>query len=188
MKYYFINHGFMGSNIENWFPWFKNQIDSETKKCIIPQYPIDEEHHFYNDWKSVLNIYKKFNMINDDTIIIGHSTGSIFSVKYILESKVKVNKLILISGFNNYLSPDKDDLHNKINPTYYISDEELKIVKQYANEIICIYENDDPYIPQNVLHDFSVLLDAKEIVINNGGHLNEQAGYTTFDEILKVIS
>lgn len=188
VKYYFINHGFMGSNIENWFPWFKNQIDSEMRKCIIPQYPIDEEHHFYNDWKSVLNIYKTFNMIKDDTIIIGHSTGSIFSVKYILESKVKVDKLILISGFNNYLSPDKDDFHNKVNPTYYISDEELKEVKQYANEIICIYGNDDPYIPQNVLHNFSVLLDAKEIVINNGGHLNEQSGYTTFDEILKVIS
>ena len=38
MKYYFINHSFMGSNIENWLPWVKNNIDSENNLCIIPQY------------------------------------------------------------------------------------------------------------------------------------------------------
>ena len=30
MKNYFIIHGFMGSNIENWFPWFKEKIDSDN--------------------------------------------------------------------------------------------------------------------------------------------------------------
>lgn len=37
MKYIFISHGFMGSNIENWFPWFKNQIDDVNSQVIIPQ-------------------------------------------------------------------------------------------------------------------------------------------------------
>lgn len=48
MKYIFINHGYMGSNVENWFPWLKNEIDNNTKLCIIPQYPIDMNKHFYD--------------------------------------------------------------------------------------------------------------------------------------------
>lgn len=56
---YFINHGFMGSNIENWFPWLKNQIDNDSCLCTIPQYPIDREHHFYEYWEKVLDIYIK---------------------------------------------------------------------------------------------------------------------------------
>lgn len=31
MNNYFIIHGFMGSNIENWFPWLKEQIDNNIK-------------------------------------------------------------------------------------------------------------------------------------------------------------
>lgn len=45
MKYIFINHGFMGSNIENWFPWLKNEIDNENNQVVIPQYPIDKDKH-----------------------------------------------------------------------------------------------------------------------------------------------
>lgn len=40
MKNYFIIHGFMGSNIENWFPWFKQKVDAQNSLCTIPQFPI----------------------------------------------------------------------------------------------------------------------------------------------------
>jgi hypothetical protein len=53
MKYFFINHGYMGSNIENWFPWFKDTIDDDNNQCIIPQYPIDKGssiNQIWSDW------------------------------------------------------------------------------------------------------------------------------------------
>ncbi len=53
------------------------------------------------------------NLMDENTIIIGHSTGSICALKYILENKISTKKLVLVSGFNNYLSPDKNDIHNK---------------------------------------------------------------------------
>ena len=187
MKYYFINHGFMGSNIENWFPWFKENIDNEENLCIIPQYPIDKEHHFYSDWKKVLDAYNNFEMINEESIIIGHSTGSSFSMKYLLENKIKVDKLVLVSGFNNYYAENEDDFHKKVNQTFYLENEELVKVKDYANEIICIYGDNDPYITQEALHNLVEVLDANEVIIHNGGHLNKAAGYTKFEEILKII-
>lgn len=188
MKYYYIIHGFMGSNIENWFPWFKEQIDSDKCLCVIPQFPIDLKFHNYSEWKKLMDLYNyEYGMVDDKTVIIGHSTGSIFALKYILENKLKIDKLILVSGFNNYFSNDKDDIHNKVNISYYVDDAELEKVKEFVNEIVCIYGDDDPYILQEMLHSFSNKLNAKEIVIKNGGHLNKNSGFNTFKEIMKYI-
>ena len=126
-------------------------------------------------------------MINEKTVMIGHSTGSICALKYILENKIKIDKLILVSGFNNYLSPDENDIHNKLNPTYYVSEDKISEIKKYVNKIVCIYGDNDPYIPQNVLHGFAKSIDAKEVIIHSGEHLNSNAGYNSFEEILEEI-
>ena len=64
---------------------------------------------------------------------------------------------------------------------------EIKEIKKYANEIIFIYGDDDPYIPQDVFHKFAESIDAKEVIIKNGGHLNTASGYTEFTELLKYV-
>ena len=177
----------MGSNIENWFPWFKNKIDDDNNQVIIPQYPIDSDKHFYEYWKKVLDIYKNFNYINSNSIIIGHSSGCVFTIKYLIENNIKVNKLIMVSGFNNYFSEDEDDFHKKVNKSFYMEDEELIKIRNLCDEIICIYGDNDPFIPQNIFHDLVLKLNAKEVIIKNGGHLNKNAGYEKFEEILKYI-
>ena len=86
MKNYYIIHCFMGSNIENWFPWLKKQIDSDKSLCVIPQFPVELDKHNYSEWKKLLDVYyNDFNMINNESVIIGHSTGSICALKYVLE-------------------------------------------------------------------------------------------------------
>ena len=187
MKYIFINHGYMGSNVENWFPWLKNVVDDNKKLCIIPQYPIDMNKHFYDYWKKVLDVYSELNYINSDTIMIGHSSGCAFTIKYLIEKKIKINKLILVSGFNNYYSSDESDFHNTVNKTFYVDDVELDKIKKLCREIICIYGDNDPYIPQSVFKDLATKLKAKEIIIHNGGHLNKEAGYDKFEQLLDYI-
>ena len=36
--------------------------------------------------------YKEFNMISNDSIIIGNSTGNACTLKYALENKIKIDK------------------------------------------------------------------------------------------------
>ena len=74
-----------------------------------------------------------------------------------------------------------------MNKTLYISDDELNKVKELCNEIVCIYGDNDPYIPQNVFNDLSTKLDAKRIIVHNGGHLNKESGYNKFEQILEYI-
>lgn len=43
------------------------------------------------------------------------------------------------------------DVYNKLNPSYYVEDCEISKIKDYVKEIVCIYGDNDPYIPQDVL-------------------------------------
>ncbi len=60
--------------------------------------------------------------MNENLIIIGPFNGKYMCIK----------KLILVSGFNNYLSPDKNDIHNKLNLSYYVNDYEISKMKDYV--------------------------------------------------------
>ena len=66
-------------------------------ECVVPNLPTPENQS-YKIWGSITSTIH----FNDD-IVVGWSTGAIFSLKYLYENDIKCNKLILISGFNNYI-------------------------------------------------------------------------------------
>lgn len=117
MKYIFINHGFMGSNIENWFPWLKNEIDNDENQVIIPQYPIDNKNHFYEYWKKVLDLYNNFNYINSNSIIAdGEEIADVEWFSY--DEILKMKNELRADGY--FLSTIKNKIENKIQPVEII--------------------------------------------------------------------
>ena len=81
-----------------WMPWLKEQLTNQGIECVIPNLPTPE-NQTYASWAKITNNID----INNDDIVVGWSTGAIFSVRYLYENNIKVKKLILISGFNNYM-------------------------------------------------------------------------------------
>ena len=63
----------------------------------------------------------------------------------------------------------------------------LKDVRNYADEIICFYSKNDPYVKYEAEKEFADTIATKQIVIDDGGHLNAESGYTEFTELLKYI-
>lgn len=183
MKHYFILHGSFGSNIENWFPWLKEKIDNKERLCTIPQFPINELQT-YDNWKQLLDYYKNLGMINKDTVVFAHSIGCIFIIKYLLEQKIKVEKLILVSGFNNYYLLEEFD---KVNQSFFIEEKEENNIKEYVNKIITIYSENDPYISLEELARFTKAIGGESVIIKDGGHFNKTAGYTEFEQLLKYV-
>lgn len=176
---YLILHGSFGSNEGNWFPWLKEQLEKNNKKVLIPQMPVGVENQNFENWSNVLNkLY-----INENTVIIAHSIAPIFVCKYLITNKIKVNKLIFVCGFNNYLGIDSD--FDAVNKPMFINN--YADVKLYCKDIVCYYSDNDPYVKYDVEKEFADKLTDKQYVIKNGGHINEETGYTKFEEILKEI-
>jgi predicted alpha/beta hydrolase family esterase len=179
MENYIILHGSFGTPNGNWFPWLKRKLEEQNKEVIVPKMPIGVGNQNYNNWSKEFN---KLN-VNEQTTIIAHSIAPIFICKYLITKKIKVKKLIFVSGFNNYLGIDKD--FDAINESMFINN--FSDVKKYCNNIICYYSDNDPYVSFEKEKEFADKISNKQYIIKNGAHLNEEAGYTEFKEILKEL-
>ena len=176
---YIIVHGSFGSKDGNWFPWLKNEIERENYKVDVPQMPIGVENQNYENWS------KEFSklVINNNTVIIAHSIAPAFVCKYLINNHVKVKKLIFVCGFNNYLGINSE--YDTVNKPMFLDN--IEEIKSYCNDIICFYSNNDPYVNFDVEKEFADLIANEQIIINNGGHINAESGFTKFDEIIKYL-
>ena len=130
-------------------------------------------------------MYMPENSIFGDTAsrIIAHSIAPAFVCKYLIKNQIKVKKLIFVCGFNNYLGINAD--YDAVNSPMYL--ENLEDVKKYCNDIVCFYSDNDPYVKYDVEKQFADTITDKQIVINSGGHINSESGFSKFEEILNHI-
>lgn len=180
MKTYFIIHGSFGSSQENWFPWLEKEL-CEKDRVINLDFPIGEDKQNYRNWEMVLNSVKRF--INKDSVFFCHSISCIFLVKFCVKNNINIGKAIMVSGFNNYLGLNND--YDAVNCTMYLNNASdfVKLCKKRVH----IHSLNDPYVTQEKLNEFTKLIDAQEIVIEQGGHLNAEAGYKKFPKLLELI-
>jgi len=183
MNNYYIIHGSFGSPFGNWFSWMYKELEKRGSKVTIPQFPIGVNYQNYNNWSKLLKCYLDLGLINQDTVFIGHSIAPVFISKFLIQNKIKVSKLIFVSGFNNVYGINED--YDTVNKSMYV--ENVEEIHKYCDNIICIYSNNDPYLKLEYLENFADEVGDKKEIIKNGGHLNEESGYDKFEEILKYI-
>lgn len=179
MTNYIIIHGSFGSSQSNWFQWLKNTIKEKGYSVDTPDMPIGLGNQNYYNWERELNKLT----INENTTIIAHSIAPIFVCKYLITNKIKVKKLIFVCGFNNYTGINYE--YDNVNEPMFIDN--YKDVKDYCNDIVCYYSDNDPYVPYEVEEEFANTISNRKYIIKNGGHINSESGYTSFDKILEEI-
>ena len=121
---------------------------------------------------------------SEETIFITHSLGGIFVIKFLIDNKVKIKRIITVAGFNNTKFGEDNSLYD----SFYIEDKKLKDLTKYCVEKICIYSDNDPYVSISDAESFSKNTEAEKVLIHNAGHFNEKFGYKEFKEILEYIS
>ena len=183
MENYFIIHGSFSSPYSNWIGWLHDFIEDEGKQVYVPDFPIGVGYQNYENWSKLLKCYLDLGLINENTTIIGHSIAPIFISKFLVENKVKVKKLIFVCGFNNYLGINEE--YDNVNKSMYFDN--LEDVKQYTNEIICFYSDNDPYVKYEVEKDFADKIATEQVLIPNAGHINSESGYDTFEDIVSYL-
>jgi|SRR3989344_6145416 len=77
---------------KHWIPWIRRELEKRKISVEVPLMPTPWDVD-YSQWK------KSFEKIqvNDKTILIGHSCGSAFLVRWLGETKRKAYKLILVA-------------------------------------------------------------------------------------------
>ena len=177
---YFIIHGSFSSPFSNWIPWLRRELEKEGLDVYTPDFPIGVGYQNYTNWSKLLKVYAEVGLINENTIIYAHSIAPVFVCKFLIENKIKVKRLVFVCGFNNYLGIDKD--YDAVNESMYLDN--LEEIKNYSNEIICYYSDNDPYVKYDVEKEFADTISTEQHCITNGGHLNAESNYIEFKELL----
>jgi hypothetical protein len=85
------NPEFGANSNAHWYPWIQRQLILKDIVAQTPEMPVPYEPE-YNAWKKVFEGFE----INEDTILVGHSCGGGFIVRYLSENNIKVGKVVLV--------------------------------------------------------------------------------------------
>ena len=176
-----IVHGSFGNIDENWIPYAVKQLSADNCNVVVPQFPINSEQNFEN-WK--LTFFEEVGPLREDMILVGHSIASAFILALLSESDIKLKGILLVSGFINDLGISEFDTVNH-SFTHFGFDWD-KIVNSF--EIGYSFHGiDDPYVPLWMGEEIANKTDIELMPIENGGHLNTDAGFEEFPALLEKI-
>ena len=159
---------------KHWMPWLKKELVRKGIKTETPLMP--------KPWKPDYNKFKrefeKYN-VTKNTILIGHSCGCAFLVRWLGESKKRISKLILVAPWK---IPDKNDKF-RINFYTYLID---KTIKSRVKKILMFTANDEEDDGKKSLKIFHKALGGKIIELKGRGHYTMgDMGTEEFPELLK---
>lgn len=161
---------------KHWIPWIKKELAAHGVKVEVPLMP--------NPWEPVYEYFKKeFEKypVSEDTILIGHSCGCAFLVRWLGESKKKINKLILVAPWKIV---DKDD---QFRPAFYNYPID-PMIKDRVKEIVMFTADDEEENGKKSLKIFHDGLGGKIINLPNHGHYTlGDMGTEKFPELIDVI-
>ncbi len=179
----FILPGTFGHPYENWFSWLHKSLSEINIPSYVLSLPSPEGQDF-ETWSYILKGYNKSGLLGPHSIVVAHSAGCTFFVKYVFTQRLKVRGFISVAGYNNFISGNRTmDQLNK--PMYF---DKSIAAPNLLGDTYCFLSPDDPYIPLDILESFADIIDGDVISIANGGHFNTAAGFTEFEALLKIIS
>lgn len=174
-----IVHGAYGHPFENWFNWMKVELAKLGVECFVPQLPTPNGQELQN-WLQLFNS-TIVPIINPDTILIGHSLGAAFLLRWLEQTNQAVSTTILVGSFIGNVGIQKFD---KINESFFTNPFDWHSIINKSKQFFCYHGSNDPYVSRSNFAFIAKNLHARKIIISNGGHLNEAAGYTSFPQLL----
>lgn len=178
-----VVHGTFGKPFENWFPWLEAELTKKDIKCLVPQFPTPSGQS-YENWEKLLTYYVSIGAIDSESILIGHSSGAPFLVKYLINNPTVIKGLITVSGFNHFVSGM--EAFDNLNSDFYFEPNTEALNKSTKN-VQCFQSDNDPYLPPNVLASFIESVGGKSHLVKDAGHFNADAGYKEFHQIMEFI-
>lgn len=162
---------------KHWMPWIKRELTSWGIQTEIPLMP----EPWHPDYQVFKREFEKY-IVDESTILIGHSCGSAFLVRWLGETKNKAKKLILVAPWKSFIDPN--DQYRKKFYTYDIDE----TIRERVGSITMFTADDEDPAGKKSLIMFSDALGGKVIELKGRGHYTHEDMHTEeFPELVKEI-
>ena len=184
MKSAFIIHGFNGDTTTTFGPSLKLFLENNGYTVFMPMFPIRSEATF-KGWSNILDKYK--NYFNKDTIIVAHSIGNPFIIRYLYNNKLSANLYVSVAGFCDLFKVHNREDLNSAFIDFKVTNEAINYLKENVPTRFSLYSDNDHVIPFDILESFINKIESSPVFISEVGHMGNRNNITRLPQIEKII-
>lgn len=167
-----------GTGTDHWFPSVKKQLEQDGFKVIAETMP-DNVLARQNQW---LPFLKNILQADENTIIVGHSSGAVAAMRYAEDNKLYGS--ILIGACYTDLGEESETVSG-----YYDRPWQWDKIKENQNWIVQFASTDDPYIDISEAQHIHEMLDTEYTETTSMGHYgSDLKEMLEFPEIVDIIN
>lgn len=159
----------------HWLPWLQKELLMRGYVAQTPEFP-EPYNPQYEKW---VNVFEQFD-IDQDTLLVGHSCGAGFLLRYLSENKINIDTLALVAPWIDPTGILSTDFFN-----FEIDNHISKCVHRM---VLFSSLDDDPVITESVRIIAEKLPTMKIVEFADKGHFClGDMGTREFSELLEEI-
>ncbi len=159
-----------------WLPWLQKQLLMKDIEAVTPEMFLAYNPD-YSIWKREFERYD----IGPDTVLVGHSCGGGFLVRWLSENKnIKVGKVVLVAPWL--------DLEKSLNTSFFEFEIDAELASRTRELVVFSSNNDDEDIQESVKAILDTIKGSRLREFSGYGHfIIEHMGQDKFPELLDEI-
>ncbi len=180
-KYHVILlHGFTGSPERNFFPWLQIELEKKGHTVEVPHLPNSENPCEDEQVEYVL----KHTKIDENTIIYGHSLGSVVAMKVVEKLKTPIRSLVLSGTFSKPIFLD----HDRPFKDTFKWEFDSEAIKSNAPLITVLHDSGDTAVPYSQAKTVADMLEADLSVVRaEKEHFDAEVEPTVLDAVIPSV-
>lgn len=179
----FIVHGWSRSPSKDWFPWLKEQLESKDFAVEVPFMP-NTDAPSIDEWIPFLE--EKVRNPDENTYLVGHSIGCQTILRYLEKIDSKIGGAVLVAGWMNLTEETfGEEGAEEIASPWIDTPIDFDKVKANCDKFLCIFSDNDPYVPISDSEIFKEKLGADIVILKEKGHFTGEDGVKEIPVVLE---
>lgn len=138
----FVLHSLNGDTLKMWGMDIKDTFSQKEIDVIMPEFPIREKSR-YEEFKRVLEFYYKEGTLNSNSIVIAHSIGNPYFIRFCEEFNFSPKAYIAVAPRGVYERElDRTDYIVEVSKQAYPPQSSLKFIKNNIEVKYCLYSDE----------------------------------------------
>ena len=183
MKSIFILHSLNGDTLKMWGKDIKETFTLKGIDVIMPEFPIRAESS-YEKFEKILEDYIDNGQLNRDSIVIAHSIGNAYFVRFCKEKEYEPKAYIAVAPGAVYEYPsNRTDYIVEVKKQAYVKEDVFEYIKNIKTDKHVLYSDED----DNNLEKFTIFIEdtnSKGIYLKGYNHFD---GYHNIEKVPELI-